>query len=209
MIGPLALLKVDSRRNNRRLHHLVGEWQAHGVVSVCLDGLQDGLVVLAGETMGHFVGGFEAIPVDARNADLLIVGIEYLASAGMPITGSRCGQATGWLTDTPKANTTQTILLFASFRNIRPFSAAPGAAPALSLAASGHSYPRPTAAQHFRYCCSYLTKSLLKPSATVRSAAERPAHQRGRWGRPRLQPADAAYTSPQNRLSGPGNHEHC
>jgi hypothetical protein len=41
----------------------------------------------------YFVAGFEPIPVNARDANLLVIGVENLVSAGMPVTGPRRGQA--------------------------------------------------------------------------------------------------------------------
>jgi hypothetical protein len=42
--------------------------------------------------MGYFVAGFEAIPVNARDANLLVIGVKNLIPAGMPVTGPRRSQ---------------------------------------------------------------------------------------------------------------------
>jgi len=83
--GSRAVVVADAGWDLRGLHHLVGEGQADGVVALALDGLQDGFVVLRGEAAGDGACGFEAVPVDACDANLLIVEVEDLAAAGVPV----------------------------------------------------------------------------------------------------------------------------
>jgi hypothetical protein len=53
------------------------------------------MVVLRPQAMGHFVRGFESIPIHAGNADGLIAGIIDLISRSMPIIDGLCGGKRG------------------------------------------------------------------------------------------------------------------
>ena len=88
-----AVVIADVRGNDGRLHHLVRHRHANHVVAVALDGIQDVVIILRPQSVYHFVGGLEAIPVDAGDANDVAVGIQNLVSAGVPISGLREGGA--------------------------------------------------------------------------------------------------------------------
>ena len=82
-----AIGEADAGGSRGGLDHLVGERNTNRVVALGLDGLEDGFVVLRGEASRDGTGGLEAIPVDAGDADDLVVGVKDAVAGGMPVAG--------------------------------------------------------------------------------------------------------------------------
>ena len=88
-----GVIEAEVLRDDRGLHHLVGERDPDRVVAQVPDVVDDRVVVLRPEAVRDLVGSLEAVPVDAGDPDRVPARVEDLVAAGVPVAGSG---ARGW-----------------------------------------------------------------------------------------------------------------